>query len=183
MKKLLFLCKILLIGVIVIKVAALAGVIKETESWKASLSPDDAVADERAADDDQSSRHRELLKMLAEKEQELAEREKTLTDEEQRLSSLKQEILSRIDVLDSMMESIRVIDDKQYTDLAKVYEAAPPDRAGAMLERLNRKTAAAIIMRMKSKSAGEIWGYLDPDTAAAITREISDFLHYSTDVN
>jgi flagellar motility protein MotE (MotC chaperone) len=42
-----------------------------------------------------------------------------------------------------------------------------------MLEKLDNKTAAAIIINMKSKNAGTVLGYIKPDKSVAITREIT----------
>ena len=184
MKKIILFCKILVVLVLLTKLAGLAGIMGGIEEIRGSLSVDEAIADDRQADSSSSeaadplTQERELLKMLAQREQELKKREEALMREEQRLVVLKQEILDGIDVHRSIMESIRVIDDQQYTDLAKVYEATPPAQAGAMLERLDRRTAAAIVMRMRSRQAGEIWGHLNPDTAASITREITSILNY-----
>ena len=58
-------------------------------------------------------------------------------------------------------------------DLAKVYEAAPPQKAAAMLEKFEIRTAAGITINMKRERAGLIWGYLTPQKAVAITHEIT----------
>jgi flagellar motility protein MotE (MotC chaperone) len=42
-----------------------------------------------------------------------------------------------------------------------------------MLEKLDVKTAAGITMNMKRDKAGIIWGYLSPQKAIEITREIT----------
>lgn len=57
--------------------------------------------------------------------------------------------------------------------MAKVYESAPPAKAGKMLEQLDIKTAAGITMNMKKDKAGAVWGYITPQKAAAITKEIT----------
>lgn len=184
MKNLLLVCKLLVIAVLVVKIAILAGTMVGLEGFKKSLSVEEAIADDGR---DQSSvqdsppvdpleQERELLKLLAQREQDLNQREEDLLREERRLVALKQEIGQRIDQHRALMESIELVDDQQYADLVKVYEATPPAQAGVMLERLDRKTAAAIIMRMRSRQAGEIWGHLDPDAAVAITGEITSML-------
>lgn len=186
MKQVILICKVVVIVVLLSKIAGLAGIMGIVPSFRASWSVEEAVAEEGRFGLETSAEaggirlkeERELLKLLIARERELTRRETALAAEEERLRILKGEIISQIDTLGSMMESIRVIDDKQHEDLAKVYEATPPAQAGAMLERLDRRTAAAIIMRMRSRQAGEIWGHLDPDTAAAITREITTILTY-----
>jgi flagellar motility protein MotE (MotC chaperone) len=54
-----------------------------------------------------------------------------------------------------------------------VYEAAPPQKAAAMLEKLEVRTAAGITINMKRERAGLIWGFLTPQKAVAITNEIT----------
>lgn len=185
MKKLILLCKILVIIVLMTKLVSLGGLMGGIDVAGTYLSVEEALADARDdrrgrlmprdVTEDILAKERELLKLLAAREQTLKKREDSVVAEEQRLNVLKEEILLQIDLLSSMIESIRVIDDKHYTDLAKVYESTPPAQAGAMLERLEKRTAAAIIMRMRSKQAGEIWGHINPDRAAEITREIAKF--------
>ena len=75
--------------------------------------------------------------------------------------------------LSGFLEQIKEIHDARYKNLAKVYESTPPARASAMLESLDKKTAATIIMNMKTKKAGAIWGYLDPQKGVEITKEIT----------
>lgn len=189
MRKFILLGKLLVIVVLVTKLATLGGLMGGMEGIKPYLSVEEAIAEDRGPEYgrpavrdvtyDILAKERDLLRLLAEREESLIRREEVLIMEEQRLAVLKQEILLQIDVLSSMLESIRVIDDKQYTDLAKIYESTPPAQAGAMLEQLEKRTAAAIIMRMRSKQAGEIWGHINPGRAAAITREIADFIPYA----
>jgi flagellar motility protein MotE (MotC chaperone) len=69
------------------------------------------------------------------------------------------------------MEKTRDI--KRMKELAKVYEATPPQKAAAMLEKLEVRTAAGITINMKRERAGLIWGYLTPQKAVAITNEIT----------
>ena len=57
--------------------------------------------------------------------------------------------------------------------MAKVYEATPAAKAGKMLEQLDIKTAAGITMNMKKDKAGAIWGYVNPQKAVEITKEIT----------
>lgn len=191
MKKLILLAKVLVIMVLVTKLATLGGLMGDVDVFRPYLAIEEALADARGREQGQSpvrdvasdvlAKERDLLKHLADREQSLMKREQAVLAEEQRLAVLKQEILSQIDVISSMIESVQLIDDEQYTDLAKVYESTPPAQAGAMLERLEMRTAAAIIMRMRSKQAGEIWGHIDPEKAAAITREIAAFIPYAGD--
>ncbi len=123
---------------------------------------------------------RTLIKSLETKKEELDKKEQLLKSEEQRLLSLKKEILEKIDILrlqeeklNTALEAGKSAENKRYKDLAKVFEAAPPAKAGVMLEQLDVQTAAGITMNMKREKAGAIWGYLSPHKAVEITRQIT----------
>jgi flagellar motility protein MotE (MotC chaperone) len=75
--------------------------------------------------------------------------------------------------LTALLEMVEERDNRKYKSMAKVYASTPPARAGSMLEKLDTKTAAAIIMNMKSKSAGAILGHVNTARSVAITREIT----------
>ena len=62
---------------------------------------------------------------------------------------------------------------KDLIKLAKVFEATPAEQAGPMFNKLDVKIAAKILVRMQGRKAGKIWGYVDPDRAAKISRELS----------
>jgi len=72
-----------------------------------------------------------------------------------------------------MLDANQTSDIKRYKEMAKVYESAPPAKAGAMLEKLDTKTAAGITMNMKKEKAGAIWGFITSQKAVEITKEIT----------
>jgi flagellar motility protein MotE (MotC chaperone) len=120
------------------------------------------------------------MKTLELKQQELDNRENSLMAEEQRIQALKQEIVAKIDMLRALEERLGAVievdkssEGKKYKDLAKVYDSAPPDKVGPMLEKMDTKTAAGITMNMKRDRAGAVLGYLSPEKAIEITREIT----------
>lgn len=190
MKKLIIVCEILIIFVILAKIAMVGGIIKNPETADGILSVNKAVADTpatvksatpvRDVTEDNLLGERKLLASLLERQKELDNRGNFLESEEKRLQSLRSEILSKIDSLGeiegrltAILEMIKEMNSEKYKDLAKIYEAAPPAQAGFMLEKLDRKTAAAIIMNMKSKKAGAILGHMAPAKSVDITREIT----------
>ncbi len=129
---------------------------------------------------DHLSQERSLMKTLEVKQQELDNRESRLAAEEQRIQTLKQEIVAKIDMLrgledrlGTVMEGEKSSENKKYKDLAKVYDSAPPDKVGSMLEQMDVKTAAGITMNMKRDKAGAVLGHLSPQKAIEITREIT----------
>ena len=130
--------------------------------------------------EDGLAKPRNILTALEIKKKELEQKELFLKSEEQRIAVLKKEILEKIDLLraeqekmDAMIKNAQTVENKKYKDLAKVFDATPAAKAGAMLEKLDVRTAAGITMNMKRDKAGMIWGFLSPQKAVEITREIT----------
>jgi flagellar motility protein MotE (MotC chaperone) len=197
MKKLLIVAQILILILILTKVALLIGLVKKSDIMPAtSLITSQALAQQRPAStaplmappqdqmangaEDNLAKEKDLASALIARKNELDNREKNLRAEEQRLLALKKEITDKIALLKSQeekltssLETSKTAETKRYKDMAKVYEAAPPAKAGKMLEQLDVKTAAGLTMNMKKDKAGAIWGYITPQKAAEITREIT----------
>jgi len=191
LKKLIIACEILILFIFFAKIVMVVGTIKSSgDVVDHFLSVEQASANSSAVDSrnfpgrdiygDSLLKERELASSLINEQKELHDREIFLKSEEKRLNSLKDEILSKFaelrtveEKLSKFFEQIKEIHDERYKNLAKVYEATPPAQASAMLEKLDKKTAAAIIMNMKAKKAGAIWGYVDPQKAVDITKEIT----------
>ena len=193
MKKLLIGVQILILVLILIKVASVFGLVKKSDILSAAssitsqalaqspvASPVAAGQPLNEASDDSLVKERDLATALLAKKKELDNRENTLRKEEQRLFALRKEITDKIlllksqeEKLTSVLDASKASDVKRYKDMAKVYEAAPPAKAGKMLEQLDIKTAAGITMNMKKDKAGAVWGYITPQKAAEITREIT----------
>ena len=130
--------------------------------------------------DDSLTKQRDLASALLAKKIELDNRDNALRAEEQRLLALRKEITDKITLLKSQEEKLTAIIEatqtseiKRYKEMAKVYEATPPAKAGSMLEKLDIKTAAGITMNMKKDKAGAIWGFITPQKAVEITKEIT----------
>ncbi|MCK9275553.1 MAG: hypothetical protein M0P57_10750 [Syntrophales bacterium] len=199
MKKMIVIFKILVICVLIAKIFTLGGIWNRIETVSPALLIEEAGADPGVTTGNPSicdavadplSNERKILTHLINKQTELAKRKEDLIEEKKRLMELKAEILTSIETLSRMKEeitvlihSVREVDELKYRTLAKVYEATPPEQAGAMFKKLDKRTVAAIIMRMKSKSAGEVWGHIDPGTAAEITKEITRCLPPSEEIN
>lgn len=190
MKKLIGICEILIVLVFLAKIALIGGAIKISELPDGFMSVRTAAAESTTDDspgvpvkdatEDGLSEERKLLSALLEKHKALDEREEYLKSEEKRLNLLKGEILLAIDKLQELetnlateFEKIKETNDIKFKDLAKIYESAPPEWVGAMLEKLDSRTAATILMKMKNKSAGTVLGYLSPGKSIEITREIT----------
>ncbi len=139
-----------------------------------------AATDVKDVTDDPLKKERDLLASLQKRQKELDMRESSLKAEEQKILALKKEIMEKIDSLKSLetqlsskLDMDKTNDTKRLKELAKVYEATPPQKAAAMLEKLEVRTAAGITINMKRERAGLIWGYLTPQKAVAITHEIT----------
>ena len=130
--------------------------------------------------EDPLQKERDLVDFLQKKQKALDTREGLIKAEEQKIVALKKEIMEKIDALkalesqlSSRLDADKLNDVKRLKELAKVYEATPPQKAAAMLEKLELRTAAGITINMKRDKAGLIWGYLTPQKAVAITNEIT----------
>lgn len=191
MKRLIVICEILVVALIVIKLAAAGGVLQNMLPDASSvLDLDHAIANvpqkaqekapARESAEDSLAKERKLAASLAEREKQLDSREGAIKEEEKKLQALKGEIVAKIDALkgledrlSGMLDTVKAAEDKRLRDLANVFEATPPAQAGPMLEKMDKKLAAGILMNMKSKKAGAIWGHISAQRAAEIAKEIT----------
>jgi flagellar motility protein MotE (MotC chaperone) len=58
------------------------------------------------------------------------------------------------------------------TQLAKIYEAMPPEEAAARLERMPERKALEVLRLLKGKSAGSILAEVKPERAARLTEQL-----------
>lgn len=191
MKKLIIACQIVFVLFFLVKALSHIDLLKQIPfpaplSWN---SGDEAIAQTPAkaapppakdVTDDDLQKERDLLTMLQKKQKDLEERENALKAEEQKIAALKKEVMEKIDALKALetqltakLDTEKAQDEKRFKDLAKVYEATPPQKAAAMLEKLDVRTAAGITINMKRDRAGLIWGFLAPQKAVEITNEIT----------
>ncbi|MDQ5985501.1 MAG: hypothetical protein CSYNP_01211 [Syntrophus sp. SKADARSKE-3] len=144
--------------------------------------PDKAIAQTEgpAVKDDVGAADRSLLYSIQKRQTELNQKEDALKAEMERLAVVKKEISDKIEILrqveaklNTALDAEKNADGKRLKDMAKVYEAMPPAKAGTMLAKLDVKTAAGITINMKRDRAGAVWGYLEPQKAVEITNEIT----------
>jgi flagellar motility protein MotE (MotC chaperone) len=121
-----------------------------------------------------------LMKNLQERKQQLDTREKALKEEESKIETLKMEVTENMEALKALEEKMspplevqKVETDNKYKALAKMYEATPPEKAAIIFEKMDRKMAAEIMLRMNSKKAGAIWAHINRDVGLGIVREIT----------
>jgi flagellar protein FlbB len=203
MKKILIVIQVVILVLVFAKAASVLGLIRKSDLLPdASLITNHALAQQPAPvrvsasapasnaslqsrppkepDYDNLSKQRDLAAALSAKKTELDNRENALRAEEQRLLTLRKEITDKIaflktneEKLSTILESAHASEVKRYKEMAKVYEATPAAKAGSMIEKLDIKTAAGITMNMKKDKAGAIWGYITPQKAVEITKEIT----------
>lgn len=199
MKKLLIGVQLLVLLLILTRVASLVGFVKKSDILpSAALTTSQALAQPPASSpatgtipaalekplsgtsDDNLATERDLSAALLAKKNELDNRESALRAEEKRLLALRKEITDKIallksqeEKLTSVLDTVKASETKKYKEMAKVYESTPPAKAGKMMEQLDIKTAAGITMNMKKDKAGAVWGYISPQKAVEITKEIT----------
>ncbi len=123
----------------------------------------------------------EALSLLQQKEIEIEKKAAALKEEEERLHQLKRDIEERLAELakaekkiEQLIPITEIEEDKELTKLAKVFEATPPEQAGPMFNSLDVALAAKILVRMKGRNAGKIWGYVNPEQAVKISKELAN---------
>jgi flagellar motility protein MotE (MotC chaperone) len=191
MKKIIIAIEVLVVFLFIAKILAIGEIVKKSEiSDNLLWSVRSALADSssqtglgspsRDVSVDTLASERILMSTLADRRRQLENRENLIKFEEKKINSLRIEIVARMEKIrgreEKMMttqESVRVEDITRYKELAKVYEATPPDKVGALLNNMDSRTAAGIIMQMNVKKAGPVWGELNPEKAVEITKAIA----------
>ena len=199
MKKILVVAQILIIGIVVVKLLAAGQLLFDKDVQKKDISfvgqamaqltaSGNSVSKLKDILDDRLQKERDLYSALEKRKAELDTRENAIRTDGQNLQALKKEITDKIDALkalekqlDGKLENQNAIDMKKYKDLAKMYEAAAPAKAGAMMEKLDIKTAAGITMSMKKERAGAVLSSMNLQKAVDITKEITQLTKVTQD--
>ena len=191
MKKAVIAIEILLVLLFMAKILAIGEIVKRSEisnyllwpvtSALADSSPQTSVdSPSRDVSIDTLASERSFMSTLADRGRQLENREHGVKFEEKKINLLRNEIVARIEVIrgreekmSSPQQSAGFEDNTRFKELAKAYEATPPDKVGALLNKMDSKTAAGIIMQMNVKKAGAVWGQLNPEKAVEITKAIA----------
>ena len=127
-----------------------------------------------------SVHEKSLMNNLLEKQKQLDSREKLLKEEERKIEELKKEVAEKMEKLRLLQENMspslevqKAEKDKKYQMLAKMYEVTPPEKAATIFEKMDRKMAAEIMLRMSAKKAGAVWAHINRDVGVEIVREIT----------
>ncbi len=188
MKKAIIVFQILILFLFLAKLFVMGVILKKSELYDFFWSANPALAESssqrtggtgRDVFEDALAKERYLTVYLEDKKLQLDGKESFIKYEEQKINSLKKEISAKIDKLRGMEDKVTVAqesdqaeDKKKYKELAKAYEATPPDKVASLFNKMDDKTAAAIILQMNIKKAGAVWGNLDPVKAAQISKTI-----------
>ena len=164
MKKAVIAIEILLVLLFMAKILAIGEIVKRSEisnyllwpvtSALADSSPQTSVdSPSRDVSIDTLASERSFMSTLADRGRQLENREHGVKFEEKKINLLRNEIVARIEVIRgreekmaSPQQSAGFEDNTRFKELAKAYEATPPDKVGALLNKMDSKTAAGIIM-------------------------------------
>jgi len=122
----------------------------------------------------------DVVKVVEEKRIELKAREDALKKEEERLNILKKDVDEKIakytkllNQVDAALKRAEQIQNERLLNMAKLYEAMPPEAAAAQLSAMDTDAAAQIMLRMKSKKAGAVVALLKPQKAVTLTKKMT----------
>ncbi len=111
-----------------------------------------------------------LLELKSELEQIVTRHEKLVEAEKKRAQALLAKAATEADKSkDPKNAGARNVNQAQ---LAKIYEAMPPEEAAARLERMPERKALEVLRLLKGKSAGSILAEVKPDRAARLTEQL-----------
>jgi len=120
-----------------------------------------------------------LLSLLKKKEEAIKQKESELERKKKELLIIQQEIKKEIkklndlrEAIDADLNEIKNMETARYVDLAKLYASTSPQEAGKIIEQMDVKLAAKIMIHMNKRQAGAIWGFVNPDKACKITKEM-----------
>ena len=137
----------------------------------------------------------EIIDMLNQRKRHLDRREASLRGAEERLHILKVELEQMLEKYEKAAaaqkqqggEEVQKRDDERklrrqkepaasralhQAQLAKIYEAMPPEEAAASLERMPERKAIELLRILKEKSAGAILAAVRPERAARLTEQL-----------
>jgi flagellar motility protein MotE (MotC chaperone) len=128
--------------------------------------------------------NRQLAQRLKKKEQELKDWEFQLNKREQELEPLKKEIDLKLEELDEIQtrltlfakelaEREEALNSAKLGHLVSLYSAMDPNRAAAIMTKLNLDTVVRIMSQMKGKVAGQILAVMDVEKGAKISEKLT----------
>ena len=188
-KTIIFCGRMIPISLTVYAVFSMSDIVRNIGSYETvSLSVNNLFAQQQATEavplkdetKNPSTHDSSLMNNLLERQKQLDNREKILKEEERKIEALRKDLVEKMEALRAMEEKMtpslevqKVEKDKKYQALAKMYEATPAEKASTIFEKMDRKMAAEIMLRMNSKKAGAVWANINRDIGVEIVREIT----------
>ncbi len=141
-----------------------------------------ALAEEETGREADPSPERE--QRLLKKEQRLEKWEEDLEKREQQILPLQKEIDRKMAELEEIQDSLtafakkladreKALNDTQAQHLVSLYQAMEPERAAAIMSKLEIPTVVRILGNMRGKAAGQILASMSPERGAAISERLS----------
>lgn len=169
-------------GTLVLSVGTFGALFGQSEeSRKAPLESSLAPPAQFMVAEAEEARSRELMEVLNERMKQAEEKERRAQEAEERMELIKADLSRRIEEMrkerEKLAEVIKAKADKEDANLvllAKSFAETPPEQAGIILGELEADLAGQILRRMNKRKAGKIWGYIDSNKAAAISRALAD---------
>jgi flagellar motility protein MotE (MotC chaperone) len=134
--------------------------------------PSDATAGEPAVG--------ALLAEIRTRQAELERREDELADRERRVDEAQAALDAQAAELERLAADVErriAAWQEEHGDtirrLARIYAAMPPDRAAALLERLDVELATQVVSRMKDKQSAAVLGHVSRERAVAMSRRVA----------
>ncbi len=142
-----------------------------------------ALAEEASAGESAAA-SAERERALLDKEERLRSREKELEERERQILPLQKEIDRKMAELEELQASLtafakkladreKALNDSKVQHLVSLYQAMEPDRAAAIMSKLDIPTVVRILGNMRGKAAGQILASMSAERGAAISQQLS----------
>lgn len=142
-------------------------------------------SDEQTSESSEKERKKvleDLIASLNEEKKNFELKKKELEIKEDNLKSVKREIEDKLAQMQLLKAEVTVMIKQQEAanevnikKLAKVYESAPPQQAGLLLSNIDVDIAAKILLKMNSRKAGVVWGFVEAKKAALISKKLAKY--------
>ena len=129
-----------------------------------------------------------IIEEIRKREVEIALREQRIAERERAVVELEEMIVKRSTDLDRVRQEVedRIAEwssqgRDRVTQLADVYAAMPPEKAGRLLDKLDLDLAVSVVRNMKKKSSAAVLGAMRSDRALLVSRRMLKPLDPSSD--
>ena len=112
----------------------------------------------------------DLVKLLEERQQDLDRREAAVRRDEDRLKILRQDIEG---MLKKQSKSGGAPTASPMAHLSQAFESMPAEEAAQRIEKMNEASALDLLVRLKSKTVGQILASVNPAKAAKLSEKLA----------